>query len=80
MRVVAIVLLASLLAACSGSDRVEHIVPAWANTPARPAPQYVARKNPMEEHGQPRAEPAPAKPSAEPQPAKPPQVQSHSEE
>jgi hypothetical protein len=80
MRVVAIVVLATLLAACSGSDRAERILPAWANTPPRPAPQYVARKHPTEEHGPPRAEPAPAKPSAEPQPAKPPQVQSHSEE
>lgn len=71
MRVVAISVLAILLAACSGSDRVERIVPGWANTPARPAPQYAARKNRAEDQSQ---------PVAEPQPAKPPGVQHHSEE
>jgi hypothetical protein len=85
MRVIAVFVLAALLAACSGSDRVEHIVPAWANTPARAAPQYAApqyaaRKDRAEEHGKPLAEPPSPKPGAEPQPASPPRVQDHSEE
>ena len=75
MRLVAICMLATLLAACSGSDRVERIVPGWANTPARGAPQYAAHKSRAEDHGKPAVEPA-----AEPQPAKPPAVQHHSEE
>jgi hypothetical protein len=41
---VAGLLLATLLAACSGSDRVEHIVPTWANSPP-PTPRYQARKD-----------------------------------
>jgi hypothetical protein len=41
---VAGLLLATLLAACSGSDRVEHIVPAWANSPP-PTSRYQARKD-----------------------------------
>jgi hypothetical protein len=75
MRLVAICMLAGLLAACSGSDRVERIVPAWANTPARGAPQYAAQKSRAEDHGKTAVEPA-----AEPQPAKPPAPQHHSEE
>jgi hypothetical protein len=71
MRVVAISLLATLLGACSGSDRVERIVPAWANAPARAAPHYAARKDRAEDHG---------KPIAEPQPTKSPGAQDHSEE
>ncbi len=42
-----------LLAACSGSNRVEDLVPAWANMPPRPTPQYAARKNHLEGHSKP---------------------------
>jgi hypothetical protein len=80
MRVIAVFVLAALLAACSGSDRVEHIVPAWANTPPRAAPHYAAARNSRaEDHGKPVAAPA-AAPVAAPQPAKPPAVPHHSEE
>jgi hypothetical protein len=70
-------MLASLLAACSGSDRVDRFVPGWANTRARPAPQYAGR---AEHRPQPIAESQPANPVAEPQPAKPLAVQHQSEE
>ena len=40
VRIVVMSVLAALLAACSGSSRVEDIVPAWANTPPHPATQY----------------------------------------
>jgi hypothetical protein len=46
MRIVALLIFAALLAACSGSNRVEDFVPGWANTPPRrPATQYAAPKN-----------------------------------
>src|SRR5262245_65078342 len=64
-------IVATLLAACSGSSRVEHVVPAWANTPTRPAPQFEAGKGRADERG---------KRDAEPQPAKPSPAQGHSEE
>jgi hypothetical protein len=73
MAVVAVLIVATLLAACSGSSRVEHVVPAWANSPTRPAPQGVAGKPRPDDRGTREREP-------EPQPAKPPAVQSHSEE
>src|SRR5262245_29173488 len=71
MAVVAVLIVATLLAACSGSSRVEHVVPAWANTPTRPALQFAAGKARADDRG---------KSDAEPQPAKPPPAQSHSEE
>jgi len=71
MPVVAVLMVATLLAACSGSSRVEHVVPAWANTPTRPAPQVVAGKPRPDDRGTREPEPQPAKPSG---------VQSHSEE
>ena len=71
MPVVAVLIVATLLAACSGSSRVEHVVPGWANTPARPAPQVVAGKPHPGDRGTREPEPQPAKPSG---------VQSHSEE
>jgi len=79
MPVVAVLILATLLAACSGSSRVEHVVPAWANTPTRPAPQVVAGKPRPDDRGAPATDPQPAKPPAA-QPTKPPGVQGHSEE
>jgi hypothetical protein len=71
MPIVAVLIIATLLAACSGSSRVEQVVPAWANSPTRPAPQVVASKPQPDDRGTRGGEPQPAKPSA---------VQSHSEE
>ena len=79
MPVIAVLIVATLLAACSGSSRVEHVVPAWANTPTRPAPQVVAGRPRADDRGTRAPEPQQAKPP-EPQPAKPSGVQSHSEE
>src|SRR5262249_50150942 len=63
LRVLVVWILTALLASCSGSSRLEEIVPDWANTPPRhPAAQYVAPKN--QSHGrttlaaEPRATPA----------------------
>jgi hypothetical protein len=72
VRVLAGVILAALLlSACSGSSRVEHVVPAWANT--RPASQYEARK-PPDASGKPIAESQPTAQPAVPQPAAQPAV------
>jgi hypothetical protein len=80
MRIVTLLLFGALLAACSGSNRVEDIVPGWANTsPRRPATQYAAPKNHLEGRGTPEAEPR-STPEAEPQEAKKARVQSPSEE
>jgi hypothetical protein len=80
MRIGALLIFAALLAACSGSNRVEDIVRGWANTPPRrPATQYAAPKNHLEGRGTPKAEPR-STPEAEPQQAKKAQVQSPSEE
>jgi hypothetical protein len=65
-RIVVMSVLAALLAACSGSSRVEDIVPAWANAPPHPATQYGARKTQVQGRGTPAAEPR-APPAAEPQ-------------
>jgi len=56
MRVVAPVIFAILLAACSGSSRVEDIIPGWANTPPRAATQYVTRKRQLDHNSKPGAE------------------------
>jgi hypothetical protein len=81
MRVVAALsVLASLLAACSGSNRVEGVVPSWANTPpAHPTMQSTVRRNHLEGRGPPTEPPAkaPAQPQQEP---KKPQLQNPSEE
>lgn len=66
VRIVVMSVLAALLAACSGSSRVEDIVPAWANTPPHPATQYSARKNQFQGRATPAAEPS-TRPAAEPQ-------------
>jgi hypothetical protein len=82
MRVVAaLFVLAGLLAACSGSNRVEGVIPSWANTPpAHPTMQSTARRNHLESRA-PAAE-SPAKAPAQPQheEAKKPPPQSPSEE
>jgi hypothetical protein len=62
-----------------GSNRVEDIVPTWANTPPRPATQYTARKNHLESCGTLEAEPR-TTPAAEPQQANKPEVQNPVEE
>jgi hypothetical protein len=75
MRVLTAVILAALpLSACSGSSRVEHVVPAWANT--SPASQHVARKPPPDASGKPIAESQPTAQPAVPQPAAQPAVRS----
>jgi hypothetical protein len=57
MRIVIWLLFGTLLAACSGSNRVEDIVPAWANTPpSRPAAPYVTRKQQFQDVSKPVAE------------------------
>jgi hypothetical protein len=66
VRIVVMSVLAALLAACSGSSRVEDIVPAWANTPPHPATQYSARKTQVQGRG-PLAAEQRAPPAAEPQ-------------
>ena len=55
--VVALLIFGTLLAACSGSNRVEGVVPAWANTTPPRAAQYVADKNHVEGRSQPDARP-----------------------
>ncbi len=80
MRIVALLIFGALLAACSGSNRLEDIVPGWANTPPRrPATQYAAPKNQLEGRGTLEVEPRGA-PEAEPQEAKKAEIQSPSEE
>jgi hypothetical protein len=85
MRIAALSIFGALLSACSGSSRVEDIVPGWANTPPRrPAMQYAAPtnhapKNHLEGRGTLEAERR-GKPVAEPQEAKKAEVQSPSEE
>jgi hypothetical protein len=80
MRIVALLIFGALLAACSGSSRVEDILPGWANTPPhRPATQYAAPKNHLEGRGSLVEEPR-STPVAAPQEAKKAEVQSPSEE
>ena len=80
MRIVALLIFSALLAACSGSNRVEDIVPGWANTPPRrPVTQYAAPKNHLEGRAILEAQPR-SIPEAEPQEAKEAEVQSPSEE
>lgn len=55
--VVVLLIFGTLLAACSGSNRAEGIVPAWANTTPPRAAQYVADKNHVEGRSQPDARP-----------------------
>jgi hypothetical protein len=65
-RIAAIALLATLLAACSGSNRVDDLLRASANTPARPAMQSAAQKNPAGARATANAEPR-TQPAAAPQ-------------
>jgi len=68
------ILAALLLSACSGSSRVEHVVPAWANT--RAASPSVAHKPPPDANSKPIAESQPPAQPAAPQPAAQPAVRS----
>jgi hypothetical protein len=72
MRVLTGVILAALLvSACSGSSRVEHVVPAWAN----PGPaSHVGRKPSPDANSRAIAEPQPTAQPAVPQPAAQPAV------
>jgi hypothetical protein len=96
LRIPVVWILSALLAGCSGSSRLEEIVPDWANAPPRrEATQYAAPKNQSRSRtslaAEPRATPAveprvtPAAeprgtPAAEPQEAKKTEGQSPSEE
>jgi hypothetical protein len=88
MRILVVSIFAALLANCSGSSRLEDVVPGWTNTPSRrPAVQYAAPKNHLEGQGAvaaeprrtPQIEPQEAK-KAEPQEPKKAEVQSPAEE
>src|SRR5215471_17161940 len=66
LRILVIGILSALLANCSGSSRLEEIVPDWANTPPRhPTAQYAAPKNQSQGRTTLAAEPR-ATPAAEP--------------
>jgi hypothetical protein len=96
LRILVVWILSVLLAACSGSSRLEEIVPDWANAPPRrDATQYAAPKNQSrgraslaaEQRGTPAVDPRTtpaaeprATPAAEPQEAKKTEGQSPSEE
>jgi hypothetical protein len=88
LRILVVWILSALLAGCSGSSRLEEIVPDWANTPPRrQATQYAAPKNQSqgratlaaEPRATPLAEPR-GTPAPEPQEAKKTEGQSPSEE
>jgi hypothetical protein len=88
LRLLVVWILSALLAGCSGSSRLEEIVPDWANTPPRrQATQYAAPKNQSqgratlaaEPRATPLAEPR-GTPAPEPQEAKKTEGQSPSEE
>src|SRR5262249_55611647 len=66
MRIAAVLIFTALLAACSGSDRIEGIVPGWANTPSHAPVQYTSRRS-QSDGGAARAAETPVKPAAEPQ-------------
>jgi hypothetical protein len=96
LRILVAWILSALLTGCSGSSRLEEIVPDWANAPPRrDATQYAAPKNQSrgraslaaEQRGTPAVDPRTtpvaeprAAPAAEPQEAKKTEGQSPSEE
>jgi hypothetical protein len=57
VRIAALLIFGTLLAACSGSNRVEGIVPAWANTRQPSATHYVAQEKHVEGRSNPDAKP-----------------------
>src|SRR5215470_2278570 len=69
LRILVVGILSVLLASCSGSSRLEEIVPDWANTPPRrQATQYAAPKNQSQSRATLAAEPR-AAPAVEPRAA-----------
>ncbi len=83
MRIVVLLIFGTLLAACSGSSRVEDIVPAWANTPQPSATHYVAQKKHVEGRSKPDTKPQEeprTQEAARPQEAEKPVVRSLHEE
>jgi hypothetical protein len=80
IRIVAISFSAALLAACAGSNRVDEVVHTWVNAPARPAPQYTARKNQSGERATREADSRTQTTPAPQQEAKKAEVQTASEE
>jgi hypothetical protein len=79
VRIAAIAALGTLLVACSGSNRAEDILPAWANTPPRAGGEPAARKNRSESRTGPDGEQR-SRPEAVPSEAKPPEVRNAPEE
>lgn len=79
MRIAVLLACGILLTACSGSNRVEDIVPAWANTSPRSATRYVAQKKHLEERSTPDAKPQTPQ-TAGPQEAEKPAARSFHEE
>ena len=79
-RIVVIAVSGTLLAGCSGSNRVEDIVPAWANTPPRAGSPSVARKDRSEGRRSAEVEPRSRVEPEPPQEARKPAAQSDSEE
>jgi hypothetical protein len=72
-----------LLVGCSGSSRVEDIVPAWANTPPPSSTRSFARSQQREARGTPDAKPqadARSQEAAAPQQAEKPVARSFPEE
>ena len=72
-----------LLVGCSGSSRVEDIVPAWANTPPPSSTRYIAQRQQREARGTPDAKPqedARSQETAAPQQAEKPVARSFPEE
>jgi hypothetical protein len=80
MRILVVSIFGALLASCSGSNRVEDLVGAWADTPPRrPATQYAAPKSHLKGRGTVAVE-SRGTPESEPQGAKKAEVQSPAEE
>jgi hypothetical protein len=79
MRIAAVLIFTALLAACSGSDRVEGIVRGLANTPPHAPAQYTAPRSHLD-GGAARAAETPVKPAAEPQPEAKKPIQNPAEE
>jgi hypothetical protein len=77
MRIIVVCLFGALLAACSGSSRIEDIL--QANTSPQPTTRQTARKSHIEDRSAPEAKARTAS-EAEPQAAQKSTVQSFSEE
>jgi hypothetical protein len=80
VRIVVIAAFGTLLAGCSGSNRVENILPAWANTSPRAGAQPASRQNRSDGRSSPELEQRNRQDPGPPQEAKKPVVESGSEE